>query len=154
MKLLEYYFDDHSEIQHQLASIREGSGYLDMAQDLIKIATLAEAHDEVLNVDTRHYRSSDRADAHRIASRIHEELDAQSPEKLKRLQDQLNRAWTLLVLSWNETCLAGQLLFRKDQDARERFVSAYTLGRNPITRSARKTEDTDTPNDPTPLDPS
>ena len=86
----------------------------------------------VITGDARHYRPTDEADAFRLAARIEDELEAQTGEKLKGLQDQLLRAWTLLNEVWDEVCAAGRFIYRKRPEVAARFApSAFALGRKP-----------------------
>lgn len=132
LRLLDYYFDDDPVVGPRLVEVRQNRGYLDLAEDLVKLATIEDEQIEVIQGDTRHFRATDRADAHRLADRIRKEIDAQTQAELKELNGQFARAWTLAVEATREVCAAGQLLFRHDPATLDRFVSLHTLGRRPI----------------------
>jgi hypothetical protein len=130
LKVVSYYLDDDPVIGPQIAFIISGQGYLDLQKDLVQLATIYHGSQSVIAGDTGSYRPTDEADAFNLAARIEDELEAQTGEKLKGLQDQALRAWTLLNEVWDEVCAAGRFIYRKRPEQAARFAaSAFALGR-------------------------
>jgi hypothetical protein len=94
LKLLTYYFDTDPTLAAEPVDIRAGSGYLDLATDLMRLAALHEENKDILKADPLNYRAADAKDARAAA---HEILGALGEETREAWADLRNRAYTLLV---------------------------------------------------------
>lgn len=127
-QVIEYHLGSDSAVRAELDAIREGTGYMDLAEDLMRLARLYEAHAPALAGDTTHYRQSDREEASRMAHVIVHELGEVRQSEAAIWSDHVRRTWTLLANSYDEISAAGRFLLRH-QDAEARFPSLITVAR-------------------------
>lgn len=127
--LLEYKFKKDPEIAPLLAVLRPGTGYRDLAADLIGYAGIYERRAKEVASDTTNYRSTDAADAHRLAGEILSHLSASTSPRAREAYDTLRRAWTLLLQIYFEVSESGRWLLRYDPRREERFPSLFAAGR-------------------------
>lgn len=137
IKVIEYHLGHLDEVATELAAIRLGSGYLDLACDLVRLAALYQRHAADLGADTRHYQAEDRERAGRLAHAIHQVLGDGRATDADYWSDYLARAWALLVATYSEVSAAGRWLYRHEQ-GEQRFPSLYTVGRR---RRARRADE-------------
>lgn len=142
IKVLEYHLGHLDEVAKELAAIRTGSGYLDLADDLVRLAALYLHHAADLGADTRHYRAADRDRAGRLAHAIHQVLGDGRDTDANYWSDTLARAWALLVATYSEVSAAGRWLYRHEQ-GEQRFPSIYTVGRRRRARPVDADADAD-----------
>jgi hypothetical protein len=136
MTVLDYWLGDRHDIATDLAQLREGAGYQDLANDL---GTLAELYgrDDVrpfLEHDTKHYRAADADDATRFAKVLMLSLGIGKEAEAKRLTKLAQRVSTLLVRSYEEHSRCGRFLFGLREDVTVTYPSLYAVGRNPRRR--------------------
>jgi hypothetical protein len=127
--LVEYKFKKDPEIAPLLALLRPGTGYRDLAADLIGYAGIYVRRASEVASDTTNYRSTDVADAHRLAGEILSHLSASISPKARAAYDMLQRAWTHLLQVYSEVSEAGRWLLRYDPRREERFPSLFAAGR-------------------------
>ena len=128
-KCCEYHFDDDPVLGPELARLRPGTSYRDLADDLLGYSAIYVSHLAVVEKDTRNYRPTDAAAAVSIAQEILVQLGlATSPEARVAL-DNLARAWTLLRTVYGEVRAAGLFLERADVAASERYPSLVGVTR-------------------------
>ncbi len=77
----EYWLGDDEEAAAELASIRAGTGYLDLSMDLSRLAKLVKKHQPLLAQDKKHYRSDDVTETNRLATAVHESLGTQEAKE-------------------------------------------------------------------------
>ena len=114
LRLVTYYFEDHAEHGPEIAAIRAGSGHLDLASDLDRLAALCAAEAKVLAADTRDHRPTDARDARACAGRIREALGEDDEDAAT---DTWMRAFTLLAQTYDEVAATGRWLLRRDPKA-------------------------------------
>ncbi len=139
LKVLDYYLGQVPDMFKVLASIREGTGYVDLASDLARLAELYQIHATTLAVDTARYRAADRETAGRLAQAIHQVLGDGRHSDARYWREQLGRAWSLLVITYDEVSATGRWLFRHE-DGESRFPSLYAVGRQ---RRSRRPDEND-----------
>lgn len=132
-RVLAYNLDHLDDVAARLASIRARTGYLDLAHDLARLSGLYLEHAPVLAMDVRHYQASDAATASKLAQAIYQVLGDGLPSDAPYWREYLGRAWTLLVVTYDEVCATGRWLFRA-RNGKTRFPSLYTSGRQPRRR--------------------
>lgn len=131
----EYHLIDHPEAGTEVERLRAGRGHRDLALDLLGYADLYQRYQPVVATDSKHYRASDAADALRLSKELFGLLGDALIERERSVSAQLNRAWTLLVDSYNEVRTVGHFLFRRDPvTADQMFPSLFAVGRAPQTR--------------------
>ena len=134
-KVIEYMLGHLSGVSTQLADIRTGKGYVDLAEDLMQLADLFEAHAAALAEDRTHYRVEDAVNAKKIGHGILLVLGDGRVSDARYWAEYQALAWTLLVTTYEEVSAAGQWLFRHE-NGEARFPSLYTVGRQ--SRRARR----------------
>lgn len=144
IKVIEYHVGHLGEVNTELVSIREGTGYLDMANDLMRLGTLYQRYIAEISGDTRHYRAEDREDAGRLAHSVHQVLGDGRDTDARYWNGYLPRAWSLMVDTYDEVSAAGRWLYRHE-NGEMRFPSLYAIGRQ--RRSRRPDEDAPAGND-------
>jgi hypothetical protein len=138
IKVIEYHVGHVGEVNTELGSIRDGTGYLDMANDLMRLGALYQRYIAEISGDTRHYRAEDREDAGRLAHAVHQVLGDGRDTDARYWNGYLPRAWSLMVVTYDEVSAAGRWLYRHE-NGELRFPSLYAIGRQ--RRSRRPDED-------------
>lgn len=155
LKLLDFYFEDDPQVSPKLDFIRRGTGYQDLAEDLLGLAEQYREHKTKLRGATDYYKASDEKDAARIAAELLSWLSGDaagssaSPE-LTELTDLGARASLLLVRAYDEVAAAAAYLSRNDPALAARFQSLYTLSRSRPTASDEAPTPSPAAGDPTP----
>jgi hypothetical protein len=139
IKVIDYHLGQRPEIFKLLASIRDGTGYVDLASDLSRLSEQYEIHATTLAVDTVRYKATDGATAGRLAHAIHQVLGDGRSSDASYWSDYLGRAWSLLVITYAEVSATGRWLFRHE-DGESRFPSLYAVGRQ---RRSRRPDESD-----------
>lgn len=125
LDVCEYHFREDSRLSREVEDIRGGTGYLDLADDLARLARLYRDHHATLKQDLRFYRAGDAASAVTLSGRITSELRKQSPEAAR---DLAWRAWAFLLDRYEEVAAACRFLRRKE-GGDEAFPSLHSIGR-------------------------
>jgi hypothetical protein len=144
IKVIDYHVGHLTEVSTELDSIREGTGYLDMASDLLRLGALYLRYIAEISGDTRHYRAEDREEAGRLAHTVHQVLGDGRDTDARYWNGYLPRAWSLMVDTYEEVSAAGRWLYRHE-NGEQRFPSLYAIGRQ--RRSRRPDEDAPEGND-------
>lgn len=137
-ELLEYKFKKDPQVAPLLAVLRPGTGYRDLAADLLGYAEIYQRHSEEVASDTTNYRPTDRADAQRLAGEILSRLSAAMSPKARTAYELLQRAWMLLLQVYSEVSETGRWLLRYDPRRDERFPSLFAAGRPGSGRPPKK----------------
>jgi hypothetical protein len=144
LRVLEHWLDDDADIASELAVIRSGTGYQDLANDLEALAELYE-RDEVRKLiadDRKHYRASDVADAKRAARAIFQGLGLAQEGDAKRWLELTLRAWTLLFEGYEDHRAAGTFIFREREAVAVTYPSLISSVRSAPSRRAPETPTT------------
>lgn len=137
LKVVTYLFDDHPRIGPEVADIILGTGYRDLASDLIRLAKIYLSERAAVEMDPRHYRADDEADALRDAEEIIAHLGEARGNAERMWADIVARSWTLLVQSYSEVTAAGCWLLR-NEGAAEIFLPLVVAGRIGRTKPKQK----------------
>jgi hypothetical protein len=131
LKVLDHWFEDDPTIVAEVAVIRAGAGYQDLANDLEQLADLYQRPtiQAVIKDDHKHYEKSDVDDARKLARSIFDGLGLGRKTDAKRWGVLCQRAWTLLLQDYEEHRSAGAFLFRKLEDVAESFPSLVSAAR-------------------------
>ncbi len=125
---VEYHLADHPEAGAKVAFLRVGTGYRDLAGDLMGYAELYREHRDELCHDRKHYRAGDADEAVVLATRLFEAIAMGQGGDQHRLALR-DRAWTLLARCYEEIVTTGRWLLRRDPFAGALFPSLQALGR-------------------------
>ncbi|MGI5864248.1 MAG: hypothetical protein ACOX6T_19630 [Myxococcales bacterium] len=137
LKLIEFHLGDDETIHRIVADIRAGSGYLDTAADLSRLAKIYRENLDLLSRDPTHYVASDPDSADRMALEIDRLLGDGSTLKQNQQREIVARAWTLLNDTYEQIARPGRWLFH-DKGGEKLFVSLITAARRPRTRAKAK----------------
>lgn len=125
LRLCDYHFADDEALGAEVRDIRRGTGYLDLASDLDRLAALVRSQKDRLSRDTHLYRPSDAADASRLAADLRSALGESGPGNPKKnaaARETLWRCFRLLQDTYAEVAAAGRFLLRHE-DAQGQFPS-------------------------------
>jgi hypothetical protein len=120
----------------ELARLSPGTGYRDLADDLMGYADLYDAHPDAVAKDGVNYVAADAADARRLARKIYDTLGAELTERDKAQLDTLARAWTFLVQVYERVAVIGRFLERADPGTSFPSLFTSTRGRGGRPRKA------------------
>jgi hypothetical protein len=150
LKVCEYHLGDHPVDAAEIADIRVGTGHIDLALDLSRLAKLYQKHKNVIKKDPKHYVAADATDARTYSSEILRQLGEARNENAKTWSDRVARAWVLLLDVYGEVSQAGRWLFRHDEPV-TRFPSLWAVARTGQGRPKKTEEDSSV--EPTPPEP-
>ncbi|MEP7125935.1 MAG: hypothetical protein ABJE95_33695 [Byssovorax sp.] len=135
----------------ELARLRPGSSYRDLAGDLEGYAALYDEYEDKVKLDGNYYRATDAALAREQAAQMLHLLGVGLSPEAAQLVEAAQRAWTLLLTVYEEVAAGGRFLLRHDEPEKT-FPSLWTASRKPP--RARKTApsggNAGTAGDPTP----
>jgi len=139
--LVEYHLGDNVEVARELAAIRSGQGYADLASDLLALATLVDNNVAELKVDRRKYTPTDVADARRFAA----DIQTARVGGQRATTRSAGRAWAAafhaLREAHDELLAAGRFLERKRPDVNERWPSLFVSVGSPKKKPTKKAAD-------------
>lgn len=140
LEVCAYHFRDDAALRAQVDDIRSGQGYLDLAEDLNRLASLYRAEAETLKQDLRFYRADDAKAALDLSGRITRELRSQGPQAAR---DVAWRTFAVLAALYAEVARGARFLLREAGEAA--FPPLYS-----VCRAAPKRRDKTPPAPPTP----
>jgi hypothetical protein len=112
LQVLGYHFSDDEKMVAEVADIRAGTGYQDLATDLSRLSRHYEEHADVLAQDTRHYQASDAARAGVIRDEIISALRSAMNAKASDAVDLKHRAFTMLLTTYDALKAANDFVYR------------------------------------------
>lgn len=130
LAVCDYHFRDDVRLSQQVADIRSGTGYLDLAEDLRRLSALYRSERETLKQDLRFYKAKDADTALHLSQRITSELRPQSTEAARQISW---RTWALLLELYEEIARGGRFLLR--QAGESAFPLLHAAARVPVRRS-------------------
>jgi hypothetical protein len=134
----EYVFANDPTVRPLLDMLRPGTGYNDLANDLLGYASIYESKkSQIATTNDPNYLPTDLADAKSYAGQILSYLTASMNPKAKAAYDQLQQSWTLLLSIYAEVQAAGLWLLRFDPQRATRFPSLTTMARATATRKKK-----------------
>ena len=110
LKVLDYHLDADANAQRLLTSIRPGSGYMDLANDLIALADMYQHHEAAISGDTKSYRAGDVKSARKLADDILSSLGGPETPESRRWRNYQARAFVLLEKHHEEAIRVGRFL--------------------------------------------
>lgn len=118
--LLEYWLADDPTEGPELADLRTGTGYEDLASDLVRYAAMRERHEGLVRGDRKHYRAADAKEASRIAQELRAALAEGTSESA--VSTELRRTFTAVRRLHGKAIAAAQFLYF-GEPAADRFVT-------------------------------
>ena len=136
LKVLSHYFEDHPDYGKRITAIRAGTGYQDLANDLLAVADMYELQDvnAIVSRDPMHYRADDPTHARALAQELYLALGLTPEGEASLWTDLAQRAWTLLSQNYDALSAAGRLVFRNEENVDETYPSLVGAVRAPATR--------------------
>lgn len=119
-----YNLDDVPEVAVEIERIRAGRGYLDLMNDLAAWARIYTEHRDKLRGDKKRYRAKDGPRAAQLAGEIGVALGASKTEGSVDWSDMNARAFTKLVLAYEEVAHPARFVLRDDG---RRWPSLYAV---------------------------
>lgn len=138
LRVVEYHLGDHPVAGALVAAIRAGTGYMDLANDLVALARLYKEYAFLLEHDKKDYQAADQGLAAQAGDQIITLLGGSAPEQ-RKWADRQARAWTLLNGDYAEIYAAGRYLKRADGDVESAFPSLVAASRAAASRSTTAT---------------
>lgn len=125
LKCASYNLEGNEPAEKEIADIRLGSGYLDQARDLSRLAAMYGAHHAVLSTDKKNYVATDAAEAVELAQKIRDQYRAsQSTENLYVAMRP--KAFTEIQRLYNEVRATAEFIFRDKEDVKAEFEALRT----------------------------
>ncbi|HRI67427.1 MAG TPA: hypothetical protein PK156_24455 [Polyangium sp.] len=137
----EYYFNDHPELGPYIAMLRAGTGHRDLAADLLGYAGIYRDHYATVSHDKKHFHKNDADEAVQIAEQMLSILGSRLGPEGRETMNDLVRAWTLLIDTYEHVSSTGRWLLRRDPNADKLFPSLYALARTRQGGRGRKKDD-------------
>jgi hypothetical protein len=109
LKVAGYFLDDDPEHAPEVAAIRAGTGYKDVANDLYALASLYAKYKALFAHDRRHCRAGDAREAKRLADSIIASLGGSGSDHTQGVEQQ-SRAYTSLERVCGEVGRGGSFL--------------------------------------------
>jgi hypothetical protein len=128
LELASYVFKKDKKLSLEVADIRTGTGYKDLASDLSRLAKIYEDNKAIVSKDTVNYKSTDAKDARRLAQQILAELGRERSKDEATWVDLAARVWTVLRQAYDEVQAAGVFLYRHEEPEKK-FPSLYVSSR-------------------------
>lgn len=147
LRLLEYWMTEDPVVLADLAAIRAGTGYQDLANDLIALSELHGRFSDVLSQDRKLYQAGDAAGAVRLAGTILRCLGAAATAEQNEWAAVQPRAWTLLLDTYEEVRRAARFLLGREMGD-GRFPSLVLASRGSATRPPKNGEPAKAPEAP------
>ena len=146
IKTLEYVLESSTSVMQEIASIKLGTGYLDLASDLVRLAKQYELHEKALSADTINYRASDLGEARKLAEEVRRQHRA-SKSRDSELSALRPKAMYLVSFLFDELKDAGRFAFRHQPSALDDFEPMRTLAGVSTRRAPREASGDATPDD-------
>jgi hypothetical protein len=145
MRVVDYHLGDHDVAGPIVLAIRAGTGYLDLANDLVALARLYADYRSLLAHDKKDYKAGDEKLAGEIGDKIIALLGGGATAEQKKWADRQARAWTQLNTDYADVFATGRFLKRKDDDIESAFPSLIAASRAAATRATPPGQAADPP---------
>lgn len=129
VKTLAYNLEGDAQATAQIAGIRAGKSYLDLANALALAATMYRTHHAAIEHDRKNYRPGDVAEAHTLSEQILRQLGVTSAAAQTLWKGYAWRAATLLFQHYGEAIKIGRFLWSHD-DPEGRFPTLHSATRS------------------------
>lgn len=128
----EYHLADEPDAATELAHLRAGTGYLDLARDLAGYAELYRDYEDELKHDRRLYSKADATRADAIATAMLTRLGRlDGQDAAAELAQTKDRAFALLARTYEDVAATAAWLFRHEPERAALFPSLWASSRRP-----------------------
>lgn len=125
LKCVTYSLEGNDDAEKEIADIRRGTGYLDLARDLVRLAALYQLHRGVVVDDKRNYRAEDHDTAIDLAQQVRDQYRAsQSAENV--FVALRPKAFSEVQRLYNEVRDAAHFVWRHQADVKAEFEALRT----------------------------
>jgi hypothetical protein len=128
LRVIEYNLEEDADVVARVATIRQGGGYLDLANDLVAIAGIYKTRKKELSLDRKRYAPEDSKSAEAIAARLLAHLGTADRKKTDWAEMQ-GRCWTLLQGAYDQLRRGGLFLTWNTEEERH-FPSLIAASRS------------------------
>lgn len=111
ISVAKYVLADDATVAREIAAIVSGGGYLDLAGDLGRLATLFDDHAATLALDRIRYRSDQPAQARALASRI---VKALGQTTTRPWHTAVDRSYAVLDATYEPIRELGRAMYRRE----------------------------------------
>lgn len=126
IKTIEYNLENVDSVRREVDDIKLGTGYMDLAQDLSRLAKVYDGlHGKALVHDKVNYRATDKADARTQAEAIRKQYRA-SKSKERDFDKMRPRAYAEVQRLYNELRDAAQFAYRHHPEISDEFEALRT----------------------------
>lgn len=139
LRCAEYHLSAHPTEGPVISAIRVGSGYHDLANDLVALSELYKRKKSELSHDKRNYSPQDAELAKSLAHQLLEELAQGHADQPGDWGEMQKRAWHYLYRTYNEVARGGRFLLGEEEGA-EKFPSLITASRAPRGSTSSKND--------------
>ena len=140
LKTAEYNLGHKETVARELADIRTGTGYLDLANDCARLAALYAAHKSDLAIDKLFYDAADADRATSLAGAIRGDYRA-AATRSGQYAELRPRVLSELLRLYNEVRAAAHFLFRAEPNVIDEFPALRAAAVGSSTRRAKKPAD-------------
>lgn len=125
LKCAAYILEGNEDAEREIADIRRGTGYLDTARDLVRLAALYTVHLKALSRDPKNYVGTDHDEALQLAKSIRDQYRASqsSTSAFSALQP---KVFTEVARLYNEVRAAATFIFRNRPSVLAEFEALRT----------------------------
>lgn len=123
LRVAEYTLLDHPKAMREVAAIRSGSGYADLARDLTRLAWLYTNHPTLVSGGGVHYDPEDVVRAKEAAAAILYETGESQPQELVKAKGETGAAFVVLQDTYQRIGRWGDALWNTD----DYLPSLYSL---------------------------
>ena len=125
IKCLSYMMEGTKSVEDEIADIKLGTGYMDLAQDLTRLANLYVNHGKVVSKDPKNYRDTDLAQARADADEVRTQYRASKTQAAE--WDRLRpRAYVEIVRLYTELREAVHFAYRQHSSVKDQFETLRT----------------------------
>ncbi len=125
IKCLSYIMEGTKSVEDEIADIKLGTGYLDLASDLTRLAALYVLHAKLISKDPKNYRDTDLAQARADADEVRAQYRASKTQSAE--WDRLRpRAYVEIVRLYNELRDTVHFVYRKQAEVKDEFEALRT----------------------------
>ena len=150
----EFLFRGSPSLSSKLAYLRGGTGYVDLAHDLLGYAELYRDNLALVRTAPIHFRDDDMEQAVKLAHTILALLTVKEPREAAQWVNYQSRAFTLLRNCYDQVRAAGLFLGRDEPAIDKVFPSLYTLAKKSKSKKQSPAPEPEPPDPSEPSDPS
>jgi hypothetical protein len=146
LKVVQHLLDDDPKEGPEIDAIIPGSGYQDLADDLVRLAAMYKRQHAVVSTDPKYYLATDQRSARTLAQSIMKSIGEDPTVAATTAAGLEARAFTYLLGIYDDVAATLRWLSRGDPDAAAKYPSIFTVARP--ARGARTSKTSEPPPPP------